>query len=69
MEPTLPTPRPNLTTKTSAHKGRVRILAPPCEACPKCGDMNHGEVGRLYRVADERGCHLECDTCGHDTTR
>lgn len=62
----LVTTRQNPMTKTSAPRGYIKILAPPYEACPKCGDMNGADVGRLWRVADERGCHLECETCGHD---
>ena len=62
MELTLPTTPPNPMTKTSGH---VKILAPPFQACVKCGNMNRQDVGTLWRVADERGTHLECDACGH----
>jgi hypothetical protein len=60
---------PDLTikTKTRPHHGcTVRILAPPFESCVKCGNMNNADAGTLFRVADERGAHLECDACGHD---
>ena len=44
--------------------GYIKILAPPYEACPKCGEMNHADSGGLWRTADERGVHLDCDVCG-----
>lgn len=59
----------NLTTTKNHYGFTVRILAPPCERCPKCGNMNSQDAGTLYRVADERGAHLECDACGHDAIR
>ena len=43
--------------------GHIAILAPPFERCPKCGTMNNGESGSLWRVADKYGMHLECDVC------
>lgn len=46
--------------------GFVKILAPPFEPCPQCLQMNTDKVGRLFRVADERGPHLECDDCGYN---
>lgn len=64
MALTRPTTVPNLTTKTSGH---IKVLAPPFERCPKCGNMNNAETGTLWRVADERGCHQECDLCGAST--
>lgn len=67
-EPMLPTmpPNPTMIKNRSAHGLTVRILAPPFERCPKCGNMSSADAGTLWRVADERGCHLECDACGHD---
>lgn len=62
MALTRPTTVPNRTTKTSGH---IKVLAPPYEACAKCGNMNSADVGTLWRVADERGCTLQCDACGH----
>lgn len=48
-----------------AVKGYVRIPSPPFEACPKCGEMNTPTVFRVFRVADERGLHGECEVCAH----
>jgi hypothetical protein len=62
MEP----PNPMMTT---CARGYVRILAPPCDSCPKCGTMNTDRIGHVWRVADERGAHGECDVCAHHWTR
>lgn len=64
MEQTLPTMRPNRTTKTSA-LGWCKLLAPPFERCPKCGESNSPQIGGLWRVADERGMHFECEVCAY----
>lgn len=45
--------------------GHVKIPAPPYEACPRCGEMNTDRKARVWRVADERGPHHECDVCAH----
>lgn len=66
MEPTLPTTVPNRTTKTSGH---IKILAPPFDKCPHCGNMNNADSGSLWRIADERGAGLECSICGTRTDR
>ena len=63
----LPTKPQNQTMKTSV-PGYAKILAPPYEACPRCGDMSGDIIGRVWRVSDERGTHLECDSCGHDSS-
>jgi hypothetical protein len=54
---------------TTCARGYVRILAPPCDCCPKCGAMNTDRIGHVWRVADERGAHGECDICAHHWTR
>ena len=46
--------------------GYVRVPAPPYEVCDKCGAANHGRAETVWRVADARGSHKECDCCGHD---
>lgn len=47
----------------------VRVPALPDEACNKCGAMNPNDrQASVWRVADERGLHLECDVCGHAWT-
>lgn len=44
----------------------VRIAALPDEACPHCGASNPNDTQvTVWRVADERGPHLECDCCSH----
>jgi predicted RNA-binding Zn-ribbon protein involved in translation (DUF1610 family) len=42
-----------------------RIPEPPISelACPKCGSENIGRKIYVWRVADERGQHWECDAC------
>ena len=44
--------------------GYVRIPAPPYELCPKCGACNPDDrCVSVWRVADRRGSHAECDVC------
>ena len=43
--------------------GYVRIPALPDEICIKCGAANHGRAEIVWRVADNRGSHKECDCC------
>ena len=31
--------------------------------CPKCGAGNAGRKVYVWKVADERGIHFECDVC------
>jgi hypothetical protein len=76
MEPTLRTPRPNLTMKISALSGSVSIPALADDVCPKCGACNATErQHHVLRVADERGLHFECGVCaaswreGDDSSR
>lgn len=33
--------------------------------CPKCSAENIGAKHCVWKVADERGLHFECDTCAH----
>jgi DNA-directed RNA polymerase subunit M/transcription elongation factor TFIIS len=42
-----------------------RVPAVDDEVCPKCGSANVGRKVRVWRVADERGPHHECDVCAH----
>lgn len=46
----------------------VRIPALVDEDCPKCnaGNTEHPPKYYVYRCADERGPHMECDQCGHE---
>ena len=60
-----PVPIQTPTTRTS---GYVKIPAPPFEACPHCQEMNTDRIFRVWRVADERGLHFECDSCSHAWT-
>jgi hypothetical protein len=41
----------------------VRAPALNDEVCPKCGAANHDRAVSLWRVADERGLHWQCDCC------
>lgn len=43
----------------------VRIPALEDERCEKCGAENIGRKVYVWRVADERGPHMECDQCSH----
>jgi DNA-directed RNA polymerase subunit M/transcription elongation factor TFIIS len=43
----------------------VRAPATDDELCEKCGAANHGTAISVWRVADERGLHWECDQCAH----
>lgn len=43
----------------------VRIAALQDELCPKCCAENIGRKVYVWRVADERGPHFECDVCAH----
>ena len=47
--------------------GYVRIPEPDVTQtqCPKCRAENIGRKYYIWRVSDERGCHLECDVCAH----
>ena len=51
----------------SVEFGSFRVPAgtgdPPC---PSCGAQNAPRQHTVWRVADERGRHNECDACGHD---
>lgn len=59
---------PNLMMiKNRSGRGCVRLLAPPYERCPKCGEMNSDVGGNLWRVVDERSVALECDICATRT--
>ncbi len=55
---------PNPKTIRPRYTGHLKIPAavvdPPC---PKCGESNTETIYRVWRVADERGLHFECDTC------
>lgn len=47
----------------------IRIAALSDEPCPKCGAVNPNDIQvSVWRCADERGCHFECDCCGYDWT-
>ena len=48
--------------------GHYRIPAPPFEFCPHCKECNDDKRTRVWRVADERGLHRECDVCAHAWT-
>lgn len=63
-ERTRVTKAPNLTT-TNAPDGYVRVLAPPFDVCPHCHESNTNTKGYVYRVADERGLHWECEACSY----
>lgn len=43
----------------------VRIPAPDDQPCPKCHAVNRPGVEYVWRIADERGLHLECIVCAH----
>lgn len=55
----------NLTTTTSGVG--IRVPEPPITElqCPKCGAENVGRKTHVWRVADERGVHHECQVCAH----
>jgi DNA-directed RNA polymerase subunit M/transcription elongation factor TFIIS len=44
---------------------QVRIPALEDEACPKCGAVTLGKKVVVWRAADERGPHYECDACAN----
>ena len=47
----------------------VRIAAHSDEVCPKCGSCNPNDRQvTVWRVADERGAHFECDVCAASWT-
>lgn len=41
----------------------IRIPALDDESCPHCHACNHGTTYTVWRVADERGLHFQCDCC------
>ena len=50
------------------NSGHFRIPEPVATdvACPKCGAVNVDDRKHyIWRVADERGLHQECDSCAH----
>lgn len=49
-------------------QGSVRVPAAPVDPpCPKCDAWNATDrQHHVWRVADERGFHFECNVCGHD---
>lgn len=58
-DPILPT--------TTPKRGYARCPALNDEACPKCGAVNPNDTQvYVWRVADERGAHLQCDVCAHE---
>jgi hypothetical protein len=59
---TTTTPEP--TSRPMRTSGYVKIPAPDIDLCQGCGASNHGKAIALWRVADERGPHVECDGCG-----
>jgi hypothetical protein len=44
----------------------VRIPALDDERCPFCGAENQGRKVYVWRAADERGAHMECDSCARE---
>jgi transposase-like protein len=42
----------------------VKVPAHDDTFCPKCQSANHGTAVSVWKVADERGQHYECDVCG-----
>ena len=44
----------------------IRIPALDDERCPHCGAENVGQKVYVWRAADERGPHLECDVCAKE---
>lgn len=45
--------------------GLVTFKVPAFDStdCPKCGAGNAGRKVYVWKVADERGIHFECDVC------
>lgn len=54
-------------TTTNDRGGHLRMPAPDVDGpCPKCRAENVGDRKfYVWRVADERGLHWECDVCAH----
>ena len=55
-----------LTLKKNPNLGSFRVPEPLVsdQRCPHCGAENLTERDhRVWRVADERGMHRECDVC------
>ena len=57
---------PRMKTLQDDNHMVVRIPALDDVLCPRCGAENAGEKIYVWRVADERGPHHECDACAHD---
>ena len=55
------------TTWSLSQTMTIRMPAINGVRCPKCGAENiPPNKNYVWRVADERGLHFECDVCAHD---
>lgn len=46
--------------------GYLKVPALLHEVCPRCSASNDPVRTSVWRVADERGLHFECDVCAHE---
>jgi hypothetical protein len=64
-EPTSTIPNPTPGTTATRPMGYVRVPELPDVPCPRCSAANYDSAVSVWRVADERGLHKECEGCGH----